>query len=58
MNSFVGKMNQDLSGNRKLFWKEMSKANGEKVDSCRRIKCGNWRLALCGFDGGKPIRTD
>ena len=39
-------MNQDVDGNRKLFWKEVSKVNGGKVESCSRIKDGNGRLAL------------
>ena len=34
-------MNQDLNGNRKLFWKEVTKANRGKVESCSRIKDGN-----------------
>ena len=36
---FERKMNQDVNRNRKLFWKEASKANRGKVD-------GNGRLAL------------
>ena len=39
-------MNQDVNGYRKLFWKEVSKANGGKVESCSRIKDGNERLSL------------
>ena len=39
-------MNQDVNGNRKLFWKEVSKANGRRVGSCSRIKDGNWRLTV------------
>ena len=35
-----------MKGNRKLFWKEESKANEGKVESCNRIKDGNRRLAL------------
>ena len=38
-------MNQDIHENRKLFWKEMSKVNGGKVESCSIIKDGNGRLA-------------
>ena len=38
-------MNEDVNGNRKLFWKEVSNVKGEKVESCSRIKNGNWRLA-------------
>ena len=29
-----------------MFWKEISKANGGKLESCSRIKDGNGRLAL------------
>ena len=35
---FGRKMNQDVNGNRKLFWKEVIKVNGGKVESCRKIK--------------------
>ena len=35
------KMNEDVNGNRKLFWKEISNAKGEKVESCSRVKGGN-----------------
>ena len=38
-------MNEDVNGNRKLFWKEMSNVKGGKVESCSRIKDGNGRLA-------------
>ena len=27
------KMNEDVNGNRTLFWKEMSKANGRNVEN-------------------------
>ena len=30
---FGRKVSQDINGNRKLFWKEVSKANREKVES-------------------------
>ena len=40
------KMNQDVTGNRKLFKKEVSKANGGKVANSNKIKDGNGRLAL------------
>ena len=47
MNEPFGRnMNQDVSGNWKLFWKEGSKVNGGRVESCSRIKDGNRRLAL------------
>ena len=39
-------MNQDVNGNRKLFWKEVSKVNEVKVECCSRVKDGNGRLAL------------
>ena len=38
---FGRKMSQDANGNRKLFWKEVS-----KVESCSRVKDGNGKLAL------------
>ena len=39
-------MNQDVNRNRKLFWKEVSKVNGGKAESCSKIKDGNRRLVL------------
>ena len=45
---FGRKMNEDVNGNRKLFWKEVSNAKGRKVESCSRIKNGNGRLARGG----------
>ena len=44
MNSLEG-MNQDADRS-KLFWKEVSKVYGGKVESCSRIKDENGRLAL------------
>ena len=38
-------MNENVNGNRKLFWKEVSSAKGGKVESCTRIKDGNGGLA-------------
>ena len=38
-------MNQDVNGNRK-FLKEVSKANGRKVENSNRIKDRNGRLIL------------
>ena len=35
------KMNEDVDGNRKLFWKEVSNGKGGMVESCSRIKDGN-----------------
>ena len=43
---FGRKINEDLNGNRKLFWKEVSNATGGKVEICSRIKDGNGRLVL------------
>ena len=31
---FGRKMNKDADGNKLLFWKEVSKVNGGKVESC------------------------
>ena len=42
---FRRKMNEDLNGKMKLFWKEVNNAKGGKVDSCSKIKDGNGRLA-------------
>ena len=39
----VRKMNRDVVGNKKLFWKGMSKVNGGKVESCSRMKDGYGR---------------
>ena len=38
-------MNEDVNGNRKLFWKKVSNAKGGKVKSSSRIKDGNRSLA-------------
>ena len=38
-------MNQDMNGN-KLFWKEVGKVNGGKVENSNRIKDGYGRLVL------------
>ena len=40
---FRRKMNEDMTGNRSLFWKEMSNMKEGKVKSCSRIKNGNGR---------------
>ena len=50
-------MNQDIDGNRKLFWEEISNMNGGKMESCSRIKEGNGGLAL-GEDEVRRIRKD
>ena len=43
---FGRKMNQDVKGNWKLFWKNVSKANGGNVENSNRIKEGYGRLVL------------
>ena len=43
---FRRKMNHDVSGKRKLFWREVTKVNGGKVKRCSKIKDGNRRLVL------------
>ena len=40
------KINQDVDGNRKLFWKEGNKMKGWKVETCSRIKDGNGKQTL------------
>ena len=42
---FGRKMNEDVDGNRKLFWKEVSNMKGGNVERCSRIKAGNGSLA-------------
>ena len=51
---FGRKTNEDVNGNRKLLWKEVSSAKGEKVESCSKVKDVNWRLAQ-GEDGARKI---
>ena len=43
---FRRQLYQGVNGNRKLFWKEVSKANGGKVENWSRIKDGNGRLVF------------
>ena len=38
-------MNQEVNGNRKLFWKEVSNEKRRRVESCSKVNEGNWRLA-------------
>ena len=40
---FCRKMNEDVNGNRKRFWKEVSEVNEGKVESCSRVKDGKGR---------------
>ena len=37
-------MNEDINGNKKLFWKEVSDAKGGKMENCSKIKDINGRL--------------
>ena len=39
------KMNEDVKGNRELFWMEMSNTKGGNVESCSRIEYGSGRVA-------------
>ena len=43
---FGRKIKEDVNGNRKLFWKEVSNTIGGKVEGCSRIKEGKGRLAV------------
>ena len=43
---FSRKMKQDVNGNKKLFWKEVSQTNGGKVENSNRVKYGSGRLVL------------
>ena len=47
---FERKMNQDVNGNRKGFWKKVSKMNGGKVEVSNRIKDGNGEQQDCQED--------
>ena len=38
-------MNEDVNGNRQLFWEKVRNVKGRKVNSCSRIKDGNGWLA-------------
>ena len=48
--SFGRKISQNVDWNRKLFWKEVSKVKGRKVESCSRIKERKERLALVEYE--------
>ena len=52
---FGKKTNEDVNGNRKLFWKKVSNVKGGKVESCGRIKDGNGRLVQGRDDYGRSI---
>ena len=41
-------MNQDVNGNRKLFWKDVTKVNEAKVESCSAVKDANGVCTLRG----------
>ena len=42
---FERKTNEDVNGNRKLFWKDVKRWKGRKVESCSKLKDGNGRVA-------------
>ena len=48
---FGRKINEDVNGNRKLFWKEVSNGKGAMGESCSRIKDGNI-FTICLFSMG------
>ena len=50
-------MNEDVNGNRKLFWMEVSNVKGAKVESYSRIKDRNGRLAQ-GEDEERRVLKD
>ena len=39
-------MSSDVNGNKELFWKEVSKVNEVKMESCSRVRDGNGSMAL------------
>ena len=43
-------MNQDVNGKRKLFWKEVQKVKGGKVQNWKKIKDRIGRLAVRKVD--------
>ena len=43
---FGREMNQDIDGNKELFWNEVNKVNGRKEENYSRIKDCDGRLAL------------
>ena len=51
---FERKINEDVNGNRKLFWEEASNAKQGKMEYCNKVKDGNGRLAQ-GEDEAKKI---
>ena len=48
---FGRKMNQDMNENRKLFWNEVSKASGGKVENCM----GGWHWNMMRCEGFESI---
>ena len=46
----------DVNGNRKLFWKEVSNAERGKVESCSRIKDGYGKMK-CEISGRSILKT-
>ena len=48
---FGRKMNQDVDGNRKYFWNELSNEKGGKVESCSRMEMGGWHRERIKYKG-------
>ena len=51
---FGRNMNEDMNGNRKWFWNEVSSVKGGKIESCSRVKDRNGRLVQ-GEDKARKI---
>ena len=47
---FGKKMNQDVNGYKKLFWKEVVKWKSEKMGICSKIKYKTGSLGLGDYD--------
>ena len=50
---FGRKTNENVKGNRKLFWKKVSNVKGGKMESCSKIKNINGRLAQREVEVGR-----
>ena len=53
---FGRKMNQDVNGNRKLFWKEMSNANGGEVENSNLLLLLISWHDVCQPGGGRGLK--
>ena len=58
---FGRKMNEDINGNMKLFWKEVSNKKGGKMDNCSKIKdeirCWHRGRTKCERSGKSILKT-